>query len=100
MQPIRGRRSGRFSGMGERVDKTQDETGGLGRVAFRARADVFVRRHFPGLQYAVDALAWAAAILATALLRYDLRIGPVNEWGVAIAIAIAIAYQAAVGLGL
>ncbi|MFV0306175.1 MAG: polysaccharide biosynthesis protein [Desertimonas sp.] len=59
-----------------------------------------MKRAFPLLQFGVDALAWAPAIALTAVLRYDLRVGPVNEFGVIRTAAVAAVLQAVVGLGL
>lgn len=66
----------------------------------RARTTARLKRAFPLLQFGVDALSWAPAIYVTTFLRYDLRVGPVNELGVAQTVAVAIALQAVVGLGL
>ncbi len=52
---------------------------------------------FPLIQFAVDALAWAIAIPVTTLLRYDLRVGPVDEVGMLIIVCVAIVLQGVAG---
>ena len=87
--------------MDARADNRRDDTVRARRVAFRARADVFLRRHFPGLQYAVDALAWAVAIFVhdPAPLRPAHRPGRTSGASSSPSRS-PIVYQAVVGLGL
>ncbi|MFT6289463.1 MAG: dTDP-glucose 4,6-dehydratase [Ilumatobacter sp.] len=61
--------------------------------------DARVRRAFPALQFGADAFAWAIAVPAATLLRYDLRIGPIDVFGVVIVMVLAIVCQAGIGLG-
>lgn len=65
-----------------------------------ARLEIALRRAFPLIQYALDALAWIVAVPVTTVLRYDLRLEPVDRAGVAIVVVVAIVLQGAVGAAL
>ncbi|MGA9276238.1 SDR family NAD(P)-dependent oxidoreductase [Ilumatobacter sp.] len=65
-----------------------------------ASTDARLRRAFPIMQFAGDALAWVVAIPVTTLLRYDLRPAPIDWRGVAIVVLAAIAAQGAIGYAL
>jgi FlaA1/EpsC-like NDP-sugar epimerase len=93
-----GTRQAAGAGGAGRQNDARDESGVLGRPRLAAQADVFVRRHFPALQYGADAVAWAVAVAVTTFLRYDMQIEPVNERGVVLVAAVAIGLQGAVGL--
>jgi FlaA1/EpsC-like NDP-sugar epimerase len=67
------------------------------RRARRARLDARLRRAFPAIQFAVDAFAWTVAVPVTTILRYDLRLKPVDEQGVALIVVVAIVLQGVVG---
>ncbi len=76
------------------------DTSALDRRADRSTLDARLRRAFPLIQVAVDSLAWVIAIPVTTLLRYDLRLRPVDEVGVAIMIGVAVVLQGLVGAAL
>ncbi|MDQ3469869.1 MAG: hypothetical protein M3487_08915, partial [Actinomycetota bacterium] len=77
-------------------------TGGieLGRPGWRPRVGGFGRRWLPQLQFGADAASWCVALFAATFLRYDMRIGSVNEAGILVAALIAVAAQGTVGLAL
>ena len=77
-----------------------DESTSLERPQRRAALNVALKRAFPLIQFAVDAAAWAVAVPLTTFLRYDMRIAPVNEAGVAATVAVAVVLQGLVGLAL
>jgi FlaA1/EpsC-like NDP-sugar epimerase len=66
----------------------------------RARLSVALRRAFPALQFAGDAMAWVVAVPVATFLRYDLRFSPINPAGVAGTVCIAVVAQGAIGLAM
>jgi FlaA1/EpsC-like NDP-sugar epimerase len=61
---------------------------------------VALKRHFPLIQYCVDAAAWAVAVPLTTFMRYDMRSSPINGPGVAAAVTAALVLQGMVGRAL
>src|SRR5690242_4235973 len=62
------------------------------------RALALAQRHLPIVQFVLDAVAWAAAILFATYARFDFSLTPINWGGVAWAVAIAVTLQGLIGL--
>lgn len=60
----------------------------------------FARRRLPAVQFALDALAWAAAVPLMTLGRFDFDAGRMNVTGLAWTIVLCVVLQGAIGLVL